>query len=59
VFIDKVGPVVVDLFEASIVTTPIGVLVFGERVPMGADVTGTALSKIYENEALGAPSGIG
>ena len=43
VLVDKVQPVVVDFFEAGIAVAPIGVLVFGERVPMGADVTSTAL----------------
>ena len=69
VLVDKVEPVVVDLFEASIAVAPIGVLVFGERVPMGTDVTRTALlsceneyetSKMSEmSMALGAPFGSG
>ena len=43
VLVDEVQPVVVDLFEADIVVAPIGVLVFGERVPMGTDVTRATL----------------
>jgi len=50
VFVDKVEPVVVDLFGANIATAPIGVLVFGEGVPMGANVTSAVLFSSPRNQ---------
>ena len=41
--VDKVEPVVENLFTASKAKAPIGVLVFGEGVPMGANVASTVL----------------
>ena len=41
--VDDVEPVVVNIFSASKARAPIRVLVFGEGVPMGANVASTVL----------------
>jgi hypothetical protein len=44
VFVDEVEPVVLDLLIARVAAAPIRILVFGKGVPLGVDVTCTALS---------------
>ena len=53
--VDEVEPVLVDFFTTSVAQAPIRVLVFGEGVPMGANVTSTILlpraKRLNENES--------
>ena len=59
IFVGEVEPVALNLSEASKEAAPVGVLVFRERVPMGANVTRTALSSSPRSNENGVSTKMG